>query len=176
MNELNFKFNTAKACAYIRGKLEKYIQKKEALEKTKENIKAEAGEQKEKLYDCRRKNEQKLYAIKNKRKIPGISENVMIKLDEMYGEIIEYINKADVKINELYDKLDEQIEQIDEQIYEFDMKIDEINDLADDETGDGYETEFDYAAEIADEELLRELEEEIRRIEQMQNAECKMQN
>jgi len=63
------------------------------------------------------------------------------------------------KIAALYDELDERIGKIDEEIYEADEKIDAINEMIED-----YE-ECENDGEIADEKLIRELEEEIKNID-----------
>jgi ribosome assembly protein YihI (activator of Der GTPase) len=93
----------------------------------------------------------------------------------MYAALEIQIGEADGKINELYDCLDEKSEKIDEQIYEIDEKIDFINELLEEgeeneeneENGEGGEDVITgkQPDELADEEFLRGLEEEINNIE-----------
>ena len=146
-------------CLYIQEELDRNIQKKSELINDKEKFKEETESQKEQLEEYKNKTVQKLRIIKIKQKTPGISPATFARLDEMYGEIAEYIDEIDEKINELYDELDEKTDELVEQIDELDEKINELNDLL-----DGHEN-YDEINNQPDEKLIRELEEEIRRID-----------
>ena len=151
---------------YIQQELNRNIQKKSELQNSAEKLSAETERKKEQLEEYKKKAAQKLKIIKTKQKTPYISNATVNKLEEMYGEIIGYIDEIDEKINELYDKLDEKTEKINEQLYEINDKINELSELI--ELIELIEDDSDYIIdESEDEELIHELEEEIKRIDSM---------
>ena len=89
-------------------------------------------------------------AIQKKYELAGMKKNFGEETELKKSRLEEYKNKINEKINKLYDKLDEKTEEFDEKIDELDQKINQLNDLLDDQ---------------ADEILIYELEEEIRRID-----------
>ena len=147
---------------YIQQELNRNIQKKSELQNSAEKLSAETERKKEQLEEYKKKAAQKLKIIKTKQKTPYISNATVNKLEEMYGEIIGYIDEIDEKINELYDKLDEKTEKINEQLYEINDKTSELIELI-----ELIEDDSEYIDESEDEELIHELEEEIKRIDSM---------
>ena len=151
--------NINKICAYLQDELDRNAIKKAELEEEKEKLKEETERQRNKLDDYKQKTKQKLKIIENTRKTPGISIATIKKLVEMHAEAAENIDATDEQINDLYDELDEQIEKIDEQIYAIDEKIEEINEFIDERD------EREIRDNCEDEKIIRELEEEIKKID-----------
>jgi len=151
--------NINKICAYLREELERNTIQKTELENIKEKLIKDTERQKNRLDEYKQKTKQKLRIIENARKTPGISDATVKKFAEMQAEAEENIDAIDEKINGLYDELDVQTEKIDDQLYAIDEKIDEINEFIE-ESGD-----CGYRGENEDEKLIRDLEEEIKKID-----------